>query len=96
MKPSEALQKHREAVLAIATSNGAGNVRVFGSVLHGQDTEGSDVDLLVDVPKGTTLLDMVRLQNAIAKELGVATDVLTAGDLPQKFRNQVLDEARPL
>lgn len=96
MKPSEALQKHREAVLAIAASNGAGNVRVFGSVLHGQDTEGSDVDLLVDVPKGTTLLDMVRLQNAIAKELGVATDVLTAGDLPQKFRNQVLDEARPL
>lgn len=96
MKPSEALRQHRAAVLAIAASIGAGNVRVFGSVLHGQDTEESDIDLLVDVPKGTTLLDMVRLQNAIEKELGVATDVLTAGDLPPKFRNQVLAEARLL
>ncbi len=96
MKPSEALRKHRDAVLAIAASNGAGNVRVFGSIVHGDDTEGSDVDLLVDVAKGTTLLDMVRLQNAIEKELGVTTDVLTAGDLPPKFRNQVLEEACPL
>jgi predicted nucleotidyltransferase len=96
MKPSEALKNHRDAILAIAAGMGAGNVRVFGSVLHGEDTEESDVDLLVDVPKGMTLLDMVRLQNAIEKELGVATDVLTAGDLPSKFRNQILEEARPL
>lgn len=96
MKPSEALRLHRDAVLAIASRNGARNVRVFGSVLHGRDAEGSDVDLLVDVAKGTTLLDMVRLQNAIEKELGVTTDVLTAGDLPAKFRNRVLEEARPL
>ena len=66
------------------------------SVLHGQDEEGSDLDLLVDVPKGTTLLDMVRLQNAIATELGVAVDVLTASDLPRRVRSQVLLEARPL
>lgn len=96
MKPSEALRIHRDAVLAIAHSNGARNVRVFGSALHGQDHEGSDADLLVDVPKGTTLLDMVRLQNAIEKELGVATDVVTADDLPPGFRNRVLEEARPL
>lgn len=87
---------HRDAVLSIAQRNGASNVRVFGSVLHGHDTEGSDVDLLVDVPKGTTLLDMVRLQDAIQKALGVTTDVLTAGDLPPKFRDRVLREARPL
>jgi len=96
MKPSEVLSKHRDAVLAIAASNDAANVRVFGSVLHGLDTEGSDVDLLVDVPKGTTLLDMVRLQSAIENELGVATDVLTAGDLPPKFCHLVLAEAPPL
>lgn len=71
-------------------------MRVFGSVLHGEDTEASDVDLLVDVPRGTTLLDMVRLQDAIEQELGVSVDVLTAGDLPAKFRNQVLQEAKPL
>ena len=96
MKPSEALRSHRLAVLALAAGIGAGNVRVFGSVAHGLDREGSDVDLLVDVPKGTTLLDMVRLQSALEKELGVAVDVLTAGDISPRFRSRVLMEARPL
>ena len=96
MKPSEALQSHRDAVLQIAARLGARNVRVFGSVLHGEDTESSDVDLLVDVPRGTTLLDMVRLKNTIEKELGISVDVLTALDLPLQFRDQVLQEAKPL
>lgn len=96
MKPSESLSRHRDAVLAIAASIGARNVRVFGSVLHGHDTDDSDLDLLVDVPKGTTLLNMVRLQSALESALGVSVDVLTAGDLPAKFRNRVLEEARPL
>lgn len=96
MKPSDVLQTHRAAVLDIARRNGAGNVRLFGSVLRGEDTEASDLDLLVDVPRGTTLLDMVRMQSAIEAALGVPVDVLTAGDLPRKFREQVLQEARPL
>ncbi|MGC8703382.1 MAG: nucleotidyltransferase family protein [Thiomonas sp.] len=96
MKPSLSLASHRDAVLRIAARMGASNVRVFGSVLHGDDTETSDLDLLVDVPRGTTLLDMVRLQNAISEELGVRVDVLTPGDLPSSFRNRVTLEARPL
>jgi predicted nucleotidyltransferase len=96
MRPSEALRGHREAVLRIATDLGARNVRVFGAVLRGEDIEGSDVDLLVDMPRGTTLLDMVRLQNGIGAELGVSVNVLTAGDLPVKYRDRVLREARPL
>lgn len=96
MKPSEALLNHRDSVLHIAARLGASNVRVFGSVLRGQDHEDSDVDLLVDVPKGTTLLDMVRLQDAIERELGVPVDVLTVGDLPPGFRSRVVKEARPL
>jgi len=95
MRPPEALQTHRNAVLEIAANLGARNVRVFGSVLRGKDTEDSDLDLLVDVPRGTTLLDMVRLQDAIEKELGVSVDVLTALDLPPEFRSQVLQEAKP-
>ena len=96
LRPSQVLRSRRAAVLQIAAHLGAQNVRVFGSVLHGKDTEDSDVDLLVDVPRGTTLLDMVRLQNAIEKELGISVDVLTALDLPAKFREQVVREARPL
>jgi uncharacterized protein len=83
-------------VLAIALSNGVRNVRVFGSVIQGHDHEGSDLDLLVDAPRGTTLLDMVRIQNAIEAQLGLHVDVLTAADLPVLFRDQVLQEARPL
>ena len=96
MKPSQALYTHRDAVLRIAREVGAENVRIFGSVLYGEDQEGSDLDLLVDVPRGTTLLDMARLQAALEDELGVSVDVLTAGDLPPSFRHQVLEEAMPL
>ena len=96
MKPSESLHSHREAILAIAQRNGVQNVRVFGSVIHGRDRDGSDLDLLVDAPRGTTLLDMVRIQNAIEAQIGLPVDVLTAADLPPRFRDQVLLEARPL
>ena len=96
MKPSEALHRHKGAVLRIARTGGASNVRIFGSVLDGSDEDGSDLDLLVDVPRGTTLLDMARLQAALEAELGISVDVLTAGDLPPSFRNRVLEQASPL
>jgi len=96
MRPSEILQSRRSAVLAIATNLGASNVRVFGSVLRKEDSEKSDVDLLVDVPRGTTLLDMVRLQKALEAELGVPVDVLTDLDLPLSARGRVLQEAKSL
>lgn len=96
MRPSEILRSRRFAVLAIASNLGATNVRVFGSVLHDADSEKSDVDLLVDVPRGTTLLDMVRLQRALEAELGVPVDVLTDLDLPPSVRGRVLQEARSL
>jgi len=96
MRPSEILRSRRSAVLALASNLGATNVRVFGSVLHDADSEKSDVDLLVDVPRGTTLLDMVRLQRALEAELGVPVDVLTDLDLPPSVRGRVLREARSL
>lgn len=72
------------------------NLRVFGSVLHGLDTEGSDLDLLVDPLPGTTLFDLGGLQLELEELLGVPVDLLTPGDLPRKFREQVLAEARPV
>ncbi len=96
MKPSEAVVNNRDAVLKAATRIGARNVRVFGSVGRGDDTDGSDLDLLVDVPRGFTLLDMVRLQTAIEQQLGIAVDVLTANDLPARIRERVVQEARPI
>jgi predicted nucleotidyltransferase len=96
MTPSEALHQHRDAVLAIALGNGAKNVRVFGSVLHGKDKDSSDLDLLVDVAADTTLLDMALLQLAIEKQLGASVDIVTPEDISHNFRQRILDAARPI
>lgn len=72
------------------------NPRVFGSALLGTDTEGSDLDLLVDALPGATLFDLGGLQAELEDLLGVSVDLLTPGDLPVKFRQQVLEQARPV
>jgi predicted nucleotidyltransferase len=64
----------------------AANPRVFGSVLHGTDRDGSDLDLLVDALPGATLLDLGDLEEELKSLLGVDVDLLTPGDLPPKFR----------
>ncbi|OYW18297.1 MAG: nucleotidyltransferase [Burkholderiales bacterium 12-64-5] len=69
---------------------------MFGSVLHGADQDGSDLDLLVDALPGATLFDLGGLQVELEALLGVRVDVLTPGDLPAKFRQQVLTEAQPV
>ena len=96
MRPSIALQTHRDAIREIALSHRVKNVRVFGSALHGDDTEGSDLDLLVDPTPETTLMDIAKIQVEVARLLNITVDVLTPRALPDKFRNQVLNEARPV
>ena len=93
MRPSEALQLNRAAVREIALQHRVSNIRVFGSVLRGEDTDTSDLDLLVDPTPETTLLDIARIQNRLQKLLGVTVDVLTPKALPESFRNRVLSEA---
>jgi hypothetical protein len=96
MKPSVSLDLQRQAVRAAASRYQTTNPRVFGSVLRGDDADGSDLDLLVDPLPGTTLFDLGGLQFELESLLGVPVDVLTPGDLPLKFRAQVLSEARPV
>ena len=93
MRPSIALQTHREEIRAIALRHRVLSVRVFGSVLHGKDTEDSDLDLLVEPTSETTLMDIAKIQVEVAKLLNVSVDVLTPNALPDKFRAQVLTEA---
>ena len=93
MKPSEAFRAHRDLIRRVVEQHRARNARVFGSVLHGDDTEQSDLDLLVDPLPGATLLDIGAIQVELEESLGVSVDVLTPGDLPAKFRAQVLQEA---
>jgi predicted nucleotidyltransferase len=65
-------------------------------VLRGTDQDGSDLDLLADALPGATLFDLGGLQIELEDLLGVSVDLLTPNDLPPKFRDRVLAEARPI
>lgn len=96
MKPSETLESNRAAIRRIVAKNHAGNARVFGSVLHGLDKEGSDLDILVDPTPETTLFDIGSIRHELKALLGVPVDVLTPNALPDNFRDIVLAEALPI
>lgn len=96
MRPSIAPQNHRNEIREIALRHRVKNVRVFGSVLHGNDTEDSDLDLLVEPTKETTLFDIGAIRYELKELLGVSADVLTPGALPDSFRNLVMQEAELL
>lgn len=96
MRPSEALALNRAAIRQVVASHRARNARVFGSVLRGQDTDTSDLDILVDPTPDTTLMDVAAIQVDLQRLLGVSVDVLTPRALPDAFRNRVLSEAEPV
>lgn len=96
MKPSDVLRQRVDTIREAATRFHVRNPRVFGSILHGTDKDGSDLDLLVDPQPGTTLFDLGGLQVELEDMLGVPVDVVTPGDLPARIRAQVIAEARPL
>ncbi|MBW4048484.1 MAG: nucleotidyltransferase family protein [Proteobacteria bacterium] len=96
MRPSTALESNRVAIRRIVEAHRARNPRVFGSVLHGKDTERSDLDLLIDPTPETTLFDIGAICLDLESLLGVPVDVLTPNALPDKFRSAVLSEARPV
>lgn len=96
MKPSEALRINREAIRRVVAAHHASNPRVFGSVVHGEDTEDSDLDILIDPTPETTLFDIGAIRHDLLQLLGMPVDVLTPKALPEKFRAAVLAEARPV
>ncbi|PIQ11989.1 MAG: nucleotidyltransferase [Hydrogenophilales bacterium CG_4_9_14_3_um_filter_59_35] len=96
MRPSLVLNLKRGAVREAASRFRTANPRIFGSVLHGTDQDGSDLDLLVDALPGATLFDLGGLQVELESMLGVHVDLLTPADLSPKFRAQVLAEAQPV
>ena len=96
MRPSVVLDMKRSAVREVVSRFRTANPRIFGSVLHGTDQDGSDLDLLVDALPGATLLDLGDLEEELKSLLGVDVDLLTPGDLPPKFRAKVLAEAQPI
>jgi predicted nucleotidyltransferase len=96
MRPSLVLSSQRQQILALVAAVGGSNLRIFGSAATGRDRDGSDVDLLVDMPPGTSLLKIVGLQLDIEAALGVRVDLCTERELHPAMKSTILAEARPL
>jgi predicted nucleotidyltransferase len=96
MKPSLGLKEYREQIRRIIEANRGQNPRVFGSVLHGNDTDESDLDILIDAAPKFTLFDMARIALEIEKLINKKVDVRTPDDLSPNFRPQVVAEAMPI
>lgn len=86
----------REAILRIAAGRGARNLRIFGSVARGDNDEQSDVDFLVDLDPGRSLLDLERLRRDLAQLLEAKVDVISSRGLRDRVRARVLHDAVPL
>ena len=96
MEVQTLLKIRRDEILKIAARNGAVNVRVFGSVARGENTPESDIDFLVNLEAGRSLMDLARLLRELSTLLGYPVDVVTEAGLRPRIKPQVLKEARPL
>ncbi len=92
----ELLKDRREDILRIAAQHGAHNVRVFGSVARGEARPDSEVDFLVEMESGRSLLDLGGLLMDLQALLGREVDVVTDKGLRDRIRARVLQEAKPL
>jgi uncharacterized protein len=86
----------RDKILEVAARHGASNVRVFGSVARGEADERSDLDLLVDLDQGRSLMDLGGLLMDLQETLGIRVDISTERMLRPEIRKRVLSEAVPL
>jgi hypothetical protein len=96
MDLAEILRSKRQQVLEIARKHGAYDVRVFGSVARGEAQPDSDIDLLVAMEPGRSLLDLGGLVMELQQLLGHGVDVVTERGLKSRIRDRILSEATPL
>jgi len=96
MNVQDLLKEKREEILRIAVRHGARNVRVFGSVVRGEADAASDIDLLVTLEPGTTLLDHAALILELEDLLGCKVDVASDRGLRPRVKERVMSEALPL
>ena len=96
MDAQKLLKDKRQAIMALADKHGAHSVRVFGSIARGDSSPESDVDLLVKMEEGRSLLDLSAMTLDLKELLGVNVDVVSEDGLYWLLRRKILKEARPL
>ncbi|MDD3618659.1 MAG: nucleotidyltransferase family protein [Desulfobulbaceae bacterium] len=96
MKLANIIEKKREEIIRLSAKHGAKNIRVFGSVARGDESEDSDIDILVDLEKGRSLLDLSGLLIDLQKLLDRKVDVVTEKSLHWYIRDKILKEAREI
>ena len=102
IRPSEILEKNRETIRRLAVKHNTANPRVFGSVVTGKDEHLSDLDILVDrieqtaTTRGTSLGNIIGLENELEDTLGIDVDVLTPDGISTRFRDEVIKMAQPV
>jgi predicted nucleotidyltransferase len=94
--PSELFDTHRTSVRRVVEAHQARNPRVFGSVARGDDTDTSDLDLLVDTTESTSLFDIAAIELELERLMGIPVHVTTVGALRGALRDRVLAEAEPV
>ena len=90
------VQAKREQILELAHQHGAVSLKLFGSIARGQETDSSDLDFVVEMEPGRSLLDLGGLQSDLERLLGCGVDVVTVKGLRERLRARVLEEAVPL
>lgn len=96
MNKQELVKSMRDQILSIARKHGAVSVKLFGSIARGDTVESSDVDFVVELEPGRSLLDLGGLQSDLERLLGCAVDVVTVRGLRERIRARVLAEAVPV
>ena len=96
MKVADFIKQQRKEILRISSSHGAKNVRVFGSVARGDEEVDSDVDILIELEAGRSLLDLAGLSIDLQQLLGRKVDVVTEKSLHWYIKDKIINEARPI
>lgn len=96
MSKPQLVASRREQILSLARKHGAVSVKLFGSTARGEEVESSDLDFLVELEPGRSLLDLGGLQSDLERLLGCAVDVVTAKGLHERIRARVLAESVPV
>jgi len=96
MNTEDLIKQKRDEILNVSRKHGAHNVRIFGSAVRGEATPESDIDFLVDLESGRSLLDMGGLLMDLERILNRKVDIVTPNGLHWFIKDQILKEARPI